>query len=376
MQKFKSITEVNNFLTDETKSWLVDKIELSAEKETPIAETKANEVMHTTNTWFWQELIAETVQHSDPIMSLAKNYSTILPMFSAWFRAEWMGQSVKVAVIWDAWISAPRSEITTWGIYWAPQGQDKFATWRITINQGQFIKTITISLAEQNYALTWNRNVADIAREKLTKSIWRTLDYMLFNADTATSWNVNLDWWTPSLDTYLEFDWGLRKRAIADWNVVDCWTLTEKDFSDVLDLIEDDSDAVFFLPKNVYWLVRNFDSYKSLDKAWEVSTLRTWVVWSIFWVPVVKVADAVVYPQLALATWKVSSTPASNTLSSFVCARLSSFVHWYWMPVQLWAQDRIWIWTEVVWAYDFGWTTASDIAWVWKTVAMWVNVTV
>lgn len=343
-----------------------------AEAEKISMERKANEVMHTTNTGMWAELIPTNVL-LDPLLDLVPAYSSLINMLP-WNHGTDLPKTAKVPVVWEADIFVPNSEWTTWAPTPITPSGKKVATWEVDLTQGQFILDIAISKRELNYAPLVLEN---IVRERINKSAARTMDAFILNADTATSWNVNLDWWTPSWVYYLENNNGIRKLAISDSNTLNVWALSEQDFVDLISKIgdygADTNNLLFILPRNVYNKALLLDDVVNLNVYWPEATIRTWRLGQIFWINVSVARDM---PSLAQASWKVSSTSWSNTVWQLALIYTPAIQYGWGQALEITPYIVPWKWVVLYATMEAWFGIAYEKAGLDKTVALWINVTV
>ena len=179
-------------------------------KEEVVEETKANEVMHTTNTGFGAELIPTNVL-LDPALDLLPKYSTLINLLP-WNHGNNMPISAKVPVIGEADLFVGNSEWTT-GAYSVTPSKNWPTTWDLTITQGQFIFDIALSYREVEYAVA---DVIAIVRDRINRAAGRTIDAVILNADTTASGSGNVNGTYSGSPYFAQQNNGIRKVGIAN----------------------------------------------------------------------------------------------------------------------------------------------------------------
>jgi len=158
-------------------------------KKSANIETKANEVVHSTNTGFGAELVPTAVHQSD-ILDLIPTYSTLLTSFRG-NRGKNLPKTIDVSVVGETGFFSTGSEWTT-GAILSPvaQGTDKLATAKITITQKKYKMTVDISDEELRYSIT---DVEKLVMDRLAKSAARTVEAVIINGDTVTAGTGNVN---------------------------------------------------------------------------------------------------------------------------------------------------------------------------------------
>jgi len=336
-------------------------------------DTKANEVVHTTNTGAWEELIPTNVLNPE-ILDLIPQYSMLLPKLP-WNHGTNMAISEKVALVGEASIFEGNSEWTTGSAYPADPTAPNISTGSITISQGQFKLDVAISRRELNYSIG---QLESTVRDRLNRSAARTIDAVIINGDSATSGNVNFDGGTPAATSYyLEVDWGIREVAISDSNTHNVGTLDDQDFLDMLDLVGDYAaeigNLLFILPRNVYNKALGLTNLKTYDKAENQATILSGILANIYGVDMLVHRDM---PALAQATGKVSNTGGSNTVGQFALIYKPAVQYGYGQVVDIELTRVAGKGIMLTATFEFGFAIAYEDAGLDKTVALWINVTV
>lgn len=357
----------------EWESWILD-VSMDSKSELEI-ETKANEVMHTTNTWFWKELIPTNVL-MDPMLDMVPNYSKLLPLLP-WNHGNNMPISAKVPIIWEADLFQWNSEWTTWAWTFITPANNWPHTWEITIVQWQYITTVSISKRELNYA---PENLEAIIRERLNRAAARTIDAVIINWDSETwsTWNVNSDDWAPASWAYfLQNDHWIRELAINWNNTVDCWTLDSSDFLAVKAKLDPAyqanlNDLLFITDSTTYNKSLILDEVITVDKFWPEATIHSWVLAKVFGIDILVARD---YP-LTEADGKCSKTNSNNVKWWFACIYKPAIQYGFGQPLEIEIFKTPWKWVDLVATFEFGFAIANEVANLWKTVAAWIDVTV
>lgn len=332
-------------------------------------ETKANEVYHTTNTNYGAELI-QTNLVMDPVIDMIYKTNNLLSALPGNHGTN-MPISAKVPVIGEATLMKGNAEYTTGGLY-STAAKDWFITWEVTITQAPFIAEYFISDRELTYAV-WN--LESIVRTRLAESVNRTISAYILNADSAASWNVNDDGWTPATTLYYkQGDNGIRKLGIAN-TVVAVSTLSDGDFLSMINVLwnyaSSIQDLLFLMPANVNTKSLWLDSVKTIDKFWPSATISTWVLSKIYGIDNMVLRD---FPALSLATGKVH-TSTGNDYGSMALIYKPAIQYGFGKSPEYGSERVIGKWTRVVVAMEFGFAIANSTAGFDKTVALgaWIT---
>ena len=344
-------------------------------KSEVVEDTKANEVMHTTNTNFWKELIPTDVL-MDPLLDLVPEYSKLLPLLPGNHGSN-MPISAKVPVIWEANMFGGNTEWTTGQGWFITPANNGPATDEIVISQGQFITTVSISKRELNYA---PENLEALIRERINRAAARTIDAVIINGDaeTGATGNVNsVDAAPTTWIYYLQNDHWIRELAINNNQTVNVWSLTSGDFLDILSVLgewyQSDLDNLLFLqPANVYNKSLLLSEVLTMEKFGPDATIRTGVLAKVFWIDIVTARDR---PAKATATGTVSATVSNNTTGSFGLIYKPAVQYGFGQPLEIDVFKVPGKWVDLVATFEFWFGIANNCAWLGNTVAMWVNVT-
>lgn len=356
-----------------------------AESELANYKVNANEVEHTTNTWYGKELVATDVL-TDQIYKNIPAYARVFDKLGATFHGNNMGVSEKVAVVWEVGFPKGNSEWTT-GAGTIAQGLNLLGTWDVTINQAPLIVSVDISKKLKNHAI-WD--VEAFVIDELSKSFARWMDSMLINGDTTntSTWNVNCDDAVPSAtfadwanDHRLLINNGVRKLALS-WTVnvdyIDVWTLEFADFINVRSLLGDfsyDLEGLLLLMNGAtYNKTLTLDDFKDEYKNGINSTITSWrLLNTLAWVEYVVCRDF----GLTEADGKQSSTASSNTKGGFAYI-VKQAVQWgFGQPIEIDIVKIPWKGYAVIGTMEFGFAIVQRKAGQTSpSVALAINATV
>lgn len=200
-------------------------------KSQALLETKANEIMHTTNTGFGAELVSGAVLLTDFIDQLPKA-SPLMAFFQAGFHGKDLDKIAEVAAIGEASLHQLMPEQTT-GALAIAQGLGKLPTAKVTITQKERFFTVDISEYELRFAVV---DITAIVKDRLAKSAANTMISDFINGDTVLTLNTNInliDGTPTGTESYTGAD-GLRKNAFANSKATDVGVL---DFADYITLL-------------------------------------------------------------------------------------------------------------------------------------------
>ena len=273
-------------------------------------ETKANEVMHTTNTGFGAELVPGAVQTTD-FLDLVPQFSSFIGRLKG-FHGRNLNKIQEVAVIWALPKHNLGVEWTTWA--WAiAQWVGKLPTDKVTLTQKKYEFSVDISDEEFRFV-----NVLDIVatiQKKLARSAAETQEALILNWDTETwaTWNINSDDQAPTATDYYLGANGLRKSAFTNGWTKDLATMDFADFIGMMAILWKNAVS----PMDCIWLFNQSTLTKALGIAeflqaytnGRSSTVFTWALSNILGYDVLSAYD---FP-LTEADGKVSyDTPSNN----------------------------------------------------------------
>ena len=342
-------------------------------KEAVAVETKANEVMNTDKADFGSELIPTNV-YIDPLLDLVPTYSKFIPMLPGNHGSN-MPISAKVPIIGEADMFYGNTQWTTGSPVPADAADNGPATSDITIIQGQFIISVSLSKRELNYS---PENLEQIVRERINLSAARTIDALILNADDAAANNINDDGGTPATTLYYKQQAsGVRETVLADTNTHDVGTLTEWDFISVLSLLDqgyqaDLNNLLWIMPANCYNKSLLLDAVLTVDKFWPAATFHSGVLAKAFGIDILVARDR---PALALATGLVH-TSTGNSYSSFGLIYKPAIQYGFGQALEIDVVKVPGKGVQLVATFEFGQALAYDKVGLGKNMAMGINVTV
>lgn len=200
------------------------------QKATLGLQTKANEIMHTTNTGYGAELIPGSVLTTD-FLDLAPKVNPLLAEFTG-FHGRNMDKTMKVPAIGEIPFHKLQAEQTT-GAFAIAQGLGMLPTAEVQIDQKQYFFSVDISEWELRFSSV---DLLAIVKDKMAKSAARTMIAAIINGDTTATANTNINSidGTPAATDYFMGGTGLRETALTTAALTaDLGTL---DFADFLAL--------------------------------------------------------------------------------------------------------------------------------------------
>lgn len=300
------------------KNLLIDLKSMSTDGNRELATTEVNDyiaglqanagdIMSTTEVGKGKELIP-TATMGATLMDLIPSYSKLLPLLPGNHGTGLELREI-LPIIGEAEFFEGNTE-------WVNGDDDTVgdstavSTGEVTIDQGQFILRIRVSKKELAYSV---EKLDGILRERIARSMARTIDALLINADSASSGNINLDHGTPSVKVYYKQQaTGLRKVGLS--NTVDIGTFDEDHIVDLADKIGDyasqPSDCLLIVNRKVYNKMLKFTNLKTYDKNKDNATILTGVLANIFGFDVFVHRDM---PASAMASGKVGDGTVGYT---------------------------------------------------------------
>ncbi len=290
-------------------------------------ETKANEVMHTTNTWFGAELVPGAVQTTD-FLDLVPQFSSFIGRLKG-FHGRNLNKIQEVSIIGALAKHKLGSEWTT-GAGAIKQGLWKLPTDKVTLTQKKYEFSVDVSDEEFRFV-----NVLDIVatiQKKLARSAAETQEALILNGDTETgaTWNINSDDEAPAADNYFLGANGLRKSAFANSGTVDIGTMDFADFISMMSKLGKNATT----PQDCIWLFEQSTLTKALGiteflQAYtngKSSTVFTGALSNILGYDVLSAYD---FPKTE-ADGKVSfDTPANNVKWGCMFLNTNAVQYWY-----------------------------------------------
>lgn len=339
-------------------------------KGASMLETKANEIMHTTNTGFGAELVPGSVLMTDFIDQIPKA-SPLMAFFQAGFHGKNLDKIAEVPAIGEAPLHQLMPEQTT-GAFAIAQGLGMLPTSKVTITQKERFFTVDISEYELRFSVV---DLLAIVKDRLAKSAANTMISDFLNGDTVLTANTNInkiDGTPTGTESYTAAD-GLRKTAFSQSTATDVGVL---DFADYVTLLASlgnngvTEDIAYIHSMGARNAALNIAEFKQAYINGVASTALTGAV------PNVMGANIYVDRWLPAsnATGKVSVTPANNTKGSILAVHKTA-VQWgtngdYNLEVYRVPGKGL----QVIGYYFYGHAIASNLAGQDKTVALGYNI--
>lgn len=333
-------------------------------------ETKANEIMHTTNTGYGAELVPGNILMTD-FLDMAPKSNPLLQFFQAGFHGRNMDLKMDVPVIGELPLHQLMPEQTTGALAFA-QGLGKLPTAKVTIQQKERFFSVDISEYELRFAVV---DLLAIIKKKLADSVANTMLSDFINGDTVltANTNINLIDGTPTgTESYTGAD-GLRKTAFANSKAFDVGTL---DFADYITLLAalgnnaTNEDIVYIHSVIARNAALGISEFKQAYINGVNSSVMTGKVPNFLGA---SVADTRWLPS-ANTAGKVSATPANNTKGSILAVHKSAVQHGtngdYNIEVYRVPGKGL----QVIGYYFYGHAIASSLAGQDSTVALGYNI--
>ncbi len=294
------------------------------EHKSQIVESKANEIMHTTNTGLGAELVPGAILQTD-FIDLIPQASQIMNFFQSGFHGKNLPKIADVAVLQELALHQLKTEQTT-GAFAIAQGKGLLATKKVTLTQKQRFFSVDISEYEQQFAIL---DVVALIKRKMALSSANTMVSDVLNGDTVltANTNINLIDGTPAgTESYTGAN-GLRKQAITDSTATDAGAL---DFADYITMIQklgylgaNKSDLLFIHSLIAEVKALNISEFKSAYLSGQLSSAITGKLPNFLGASYT--TDRFM-PETD-ATGKVSATGSNNTKGEIVCCHRSA-VQW------------------------------------------------
>lgn len=351
--------------------------EIETAKNAIVERQKADEAEHTQNTGKGKELTGDGQLRK--VIDMARGYSALLP-FLPWDHGTGLDSTEKVTVTGEIGLFRGNSEAKNKTDFRAAIGvTTNLATGKVTITQGEFRNDILISYKLLNHSVI---DVYDKYIQEIAKSMAKTIDAYIINADGALTGNINSVGTTfteADRELYYFLQWGvdvsgLRKKGLA--NTVDFGTLSEDDYLDLSDKLGGfanlTNDVLILQQRKVQNILLKLPTFKTASINGTESTVRSGAISNI-WGYDIFLNEFV--PLLAKADGKVSATVEENTTGQTLM--------FYTPAVQYGFGQELRIDTAIepgkgIWLvpyFEFGFAIASWEASTDKTVASGVNIT-
>lgn len=349
-------------------------------KKLGMPETKANEVMHSTNTGAGAEFIPSEVFASE-IFSLVPKESRLLPLLPGshgtklpkTYTAPVIGLSIGDLEFEGKgeWTTGTSMETEN------DHSQKKATTKSVTLNQAGFICEVDISDEQLLYNAV---NTETYVKERIRKGMAYTVDAAIINGDSeaGATGNVNLDDAAPSaLKYYMRIDGGIRERAINSGYTVNAGTLAAADFVDVLSLLgryaTNPEDCLFITQNQTKMKVLTLDEFETVDKRGKDASIVKGMIETPYGV------DMLVHHAVSLteADGKVSTTAGNNTLGQLLAVYKPAIQYGFGQDLKLEVVRVPGYGYRVVATFQFAFTIVdSEASLTNPTVAAGINITV
>jgi len=292
-------------------------IQKNMEHKSAMLETKANEIMHTSNTGFGAELIPGTVLMTD-FLDLIPTASQLMSFFQGGYHGKSMDKTMDVPVLGELPLHTLKAENTGGALAFA-QGLGKQPTKKVSITQKQRFFSVDISEYEQQFAIT---DVVALVKRKLATSAANTMVSDIINGDTVltANTNINLIDGTPTGSESYTAANGLRKQAFTDSTATDAGTFG---FTDYLTLIKslgfngsNKQDLVFIHSLGAEVAALGLDEFRQAYVSGQISSAITGKLPNFLGASIA--TDR--FLGEANTAGKVSATPANNVKGQVVAA--------------------------------------------------------
>lgn len=278
---------------------------------TEMVETKANEAMHTTNTWDGAEFV--DTQLSSNILTKLRERESFSSKFPAPF--DMPTSTYELPIEWADPIFNYTGE--NGNVPATEYGNSKAGTGKITLVAKKFTAITYLSGELDEDGIV---NMRSYVENKMAIAYSETLDKILINGDTTTAatWNVNSDDAAPvAWSYYLALD-GLRKAAIDNGLTVNAGAL---DLADIRTLRAklgnkglNPTDLVLGVGTDVYYKMLALTQAETVEKFGGAATIVNGTLSAIDGIEVV---PSGFFPKTE-ADGKVSAIPANNTVGTGV----------------------------------------------------------
>lgn len=293
------------------------------EAKSAMFETKADELMHTTNTGFGAELVSGNILMTD-FLDLAPKANPLLAFFQAGYHGKNMDLKMDVPVIGELPLHQLMPEQEDGALGFA-QALGKLPTAKVTIEQKERFFTVDISEYELRFSVV---DLLSIIKKKLADSVANTMLSDFINGDirTAANQNINRIDGTPAgTESYLGAN-GLRRTAFLNSKARDIGALT---FDDYIALLGDlgnnavSEDIIFIHSLIARNAALNITEFKQAYINGRSSTAMTGALPNFLGA---SVADTRWLPS-ANATGNVSVTASNNTKGSILAVHKNAVQH-------------------------------------------------
>lgn len=342
------------------------------ERKAAQMETKANEVMHTSNTGYGAELVPGTILLTD-FLDFTPKANPLLQEFRG-FHGRDMDLSAKVPAIGELDFHQLMPEQTT-GAFAVAQGKGRLPTDKVTIDQKQYFFSVDISEWELRFPVV---DLLAIIKQKLAASAARTITASIINGDTETGANANInsiDGTPTSTDYYLGGS-GLVNSAFDQSLTADLGTLDFTDFMTLQNLLGENA-----VPEEIVYIMGTAVKNKALTISEFLASYQNGLISTAITgkLPEFLGTSYSVQRDLAKANTagKVATgTPANNTKGRMLCVHRMApqwgFNGEYAIEIYRMPGKGL----QVVGYYFMGYAIATNLAGQAGTVALGYNITV
>lgn len=344
-------------------------------KEMEALQTKADEVMYSTNTGKGEELIP-TSTTTDRVVELMESDSGLLQLLAPGrVDSDELSLNSEVHVAGKQWDFISRSEWTTWA--YRPDTPDNFfATDKVTINQKGLESSVWVSKKLSNYSVA---EIEDIILRKFATTAVRTIENVVINGDqtTAATGNINSDDADPTTilpkwarNATLLYTNSLRFATLnpaADPlvdNIDVSGAVSAQDLFDALKrfrynsgtVLEDDIAMV--MDSKSYYTLMNDENFRDYSINVDASSLTS-RVFNFRWIQYA-VSDQIAPSQ---GNWRVSSVETNNDKWTIIFFRKNVIQHGFGAELEAQIQPktsiRQWLIAEAV--MDFGFSNLNKL---------------
>lgn len=292
---------------DKRISEIKEVLGLSEKAHTVGAETKAGEVMHTTNAGAGAELVPENVLLNE-VINLIPTYSSLLSALPGNHGAN-MPKSATVPVLGEVGFFEGEGE---WqdngdGLYDGVVGNGKAATGEIVIDQKKLVLRIPISDDQLRYSV---KNVEEWVKTLIAQSAARTIESMIINSDLDGDINNLTGAGNAKHHTRLGHV-GLRSKALADATMkYDMGAMDATDFFAVMNILGDlaanPADVLYLLSRSTLNKASTIDTFLEAYKSGKDSTIHTGAIGNLLGSDVFVARDF----------WKTNATGAVDAVGA------------------------------------------------------------
>lgn len=351
-------------------------------------ETKANEVMHPTNTGYGEEFVPSEVFRSE-VIDLIPQRARLLPLLpgnqGSNLPIRYTGPVVGLSV--EDLLFQGKPEWTT-GDPSATEndhGTSRAQTMDVTIEQKSFICEVRISDQLMRYNAA---NLEQYVKDQLARGMAYTVDFAIINGDSeaGATGNVNSYDQAPAT-TYATqgganfagtvIDHGIRESAINNSYTVNVGTLAADDYASLLGVLgeyaERPEDCLFIQPVSVTAKMRTLDEFELMTNSGDRATIQKGIMPTPYGVDVLQHRAV----KKTEADGKLSATGSNNTKGQILAIYKPAIQYGFGQEMKLEMVRVPGYGWRLVATFDFGFTIVDAGASLTNpTVAAGINVTV